>query len=89
MDHRALMIRRQESGSEGAATIVGQPLGIWQSDEGGYIVSEAAQGLGNPRSSTWITRWQESASLQVGSRAVDIRHGLHRHEEGHLIDMLR
>jgi hypothetical protein len=89
IDHGALMIRGQEPGGECAATVVGQPLCIWQSNEGGHIVSEAAKRMGNPRACTWVARRQESASLQIGSRAVNIRHRLHRHEERHVIDMLR
>ena len=89
VDDRALMIRGEKAGREGAASIVRQAARIRQRDKGGHIVREAAERVRNPRARAGKSRQQKPACLQIRRRAVDVRLRLHGHEKSHLVHLLR
>ncbi len=83
----ALVVGREEAVGEGAASVVGIAAPIGQGHEGGDILVDRAEGVGDPGAHAGKAGKRETGGLEVGGRAVHVRLGGHGHEEGHLVDV--
>ena len=72
VDDGALVVGRQETGSERAAAVVWQSSIIGESDEGGHVFRKAAKSVRNPGAGTREAGEEKSGGLQVADRAVDV-----------------